>query len=160
MKVGLVPCTKSKKYYPCPARIMYSASPIFRWTLKYALSTCDKVYILSAKHGLLELDDIINFYNVSFDESSIEERKEWAGKVLSDLRAKTSLENDEFLILVGKDYYEFLLEDIKNYEIPLKNSGIHDRIPKIKELMGINNAQSKKGIIPPILDVYRDKKKE
>ncbi len=134
MKIGLISCSKAKKKYPCPAREMYSASNIFRRSLEYAGMVCNKVYILSAKHGLLDLDSVIKPYDETLTNKSVAERKEWAENVIFELNKKTDLENDEFLILTGKKYHEFLLNDLKNYKLPLEGVSMFNRISKLKEL--------------------------
>ena len=57
-----------------------------------------------------------------------------AENVIFELNKKTDLENDEFLILTGKKYYEPLLNDLKNYQLPLEGVSVFNRISKLKEL--------------------------
>ena len=134
MKIGLISCSKAKRNHPCSAREMYSASNIFRRSLEYARMVCDKVYILSAKHGLLGLDDVIEPYNETLTNKSVVERKEWAENVIFELSKKTDWKNDEFLILTGKKYHEFLLNDLRNHQLPLEGVSMFNRISKLKEL--------------------------
>lgn len=49
MRVALISCTSKKKVYKCMASELYSESPRFTLSYKYAKENCDKVYILSAK---------------------------------------------------------------------------------------------------------------
>ena len=76
MKIGLISCSKAKKDYLCPAEEMYSESNSFRLSLEYAKKICDEVFILSAKHGLLDLEDTIQPYDETSDKP-IAERRKW-----------------------------------------------------------------------------------
>ena len=57
--IGLISCVKSK---PCAAKDMY-ISPLFRYMYSYAKKRCSKVYILSAKYGLIPENAPIAPYN-------------------------------------------------------------------------------------------------
>ena len=65
-KIVLLSCTKSKLDKPCPAKDMYSPSPMFQKTKAYgeALKP-DKMFILSAKYGLLPMDKQIEPYDLT-----------------------------------------------------------------------------------------------
>ncbi|MBV1818116.1 DUF6884 domain-containing protein [Clostridium cochlearium] len=135
MKVALISCTKAKKDYLCSAREMYSESNTFRLSLEYAEKTCDKIFILSAKHGLLDLEDTILPYDETLVDKPVAERKRWAEEVISRLKEKTDLEKDQFIILAGQKYNEFLLDHIKNFQLPLEGLTMFKRVPKLKELI-------------------------
>ena len=53
MKIALISCTKQKREYKCPARELYSESAWFREAYCYAKIVADKIFILSAKYGLV-----------------------------------------------------------------------------------------------------------
>lgn len=135
MKIGLLSCTKKKMDCICPVEEMYSKSAVFRHSLEYANMVCDEVFVLSAKHGLLSLDDIIRPYDETLVKKPVSERREWAKKIISELKRKTDLENDEFIILAGQKYSEFLLDSLKNHYLPLQGVSLHGRISKLKELI-------------------------
>lgn len=59
MQIALISCSKMKKTYPCPAHELYSASDLFSLSYQYAKKRADKVYILSAKYGLVVSDSFI-----------------------------------------------------------------------------------------------------
>lgn len=120
MKIALISCTSKKKTYKCKASELYSESPRFALAYNYAKKNSDKVYILSAKYGLVSDDEIIEPYNETLKDKSVEERKKWSENVLKNLESKFSLEDDEFLILAGVKYNEYLLPCINKYELPLK----------------------------------------
>lgn len=86
MKIGLVSCSKAKKGHICSAREMYSESNTFRLSLEYLEKTCDKIFILSAKHGLLDLEDTIQPYDETLVEKPVAERRKWADEVILKLK--------------------------------------------------------------------------
>jgi len=111
---------------------MYISS-LFNYSIKYLNKRCDKVLILSAKYGLLELNEEIKPYNKTLNEMSKNDRINWSIKVLDELKIKTNLENDTFIILAGKKYREELVKYIRNYDIPMKNLGIGKQLRFLKE---------------------------
>lgn len=61
-------CVKLKRNSPCKARNMY-ISDLFQKSLAYAMQLNPRnIYILSAKYGLLGLDDYIEPYNQTLNE--------------------------------------------------------------------------------------------
>jgi hypothetical protein len=84
---------------------------------------------------LIPENEIIESYNETFRDKSISERKEWSLKVLKDLQSKFSLRDDEFLILAGTVYNEYLLEHINKYELPLKGKKLGQWISALKILL-------------------------
>lgn len=60
-------CVKTKQDHRCRADEMY-ISPLFKLSLRYAQSLNPrKIFILSAKYGLLELNDIIDPYELTLN---------------------------------------------------------------------------------------------
>lgn len=125
-KIVLISCVSKKEAEACKAKDMY-VSPLFKMSWEYAKQfSPDKVFILSAKHHLLDPDQRIDPYNVTLYKFAAAERKAWAQRVLSDLEAAgLSLEDDEFVLLAGKKYYEYLLGEsgIRNFTLPLHGHG-------------------------------------
>lgn len=75
--IALVSCTKTKRKVRSPAGSLYT-SPLFRKSLLYALSRTDRTYILSAKHGVLSLSDVIDPYELSIKDLTAKEKIQWA----------------------------------------------------------------------------------
>lgn len=124
MKIGLISCTKKKKSYSCEAEELYSKSSLFRYALKYCKKHYDKVYILSAKYGLINLHQKIEPYDKTLNTMNKKERKEWAEKTASQLKKKIKKE-DILYFHAGKNYREFLIPLLDNQKkIPLKHLGI------------------------------------
>ena len=133
-KIVLISCVSRKLPHRAKAKELY-VSMLFRLNLKYANSLCpDEIYILSAKHGLLELEREIQPYEQTLNNMRSAEIKEWANNVLQQLRSVTSLEEPEFIFLAGNKYRKYLLPHIKNAEIPLKGMRIGEQLQRLKEL--------------------------
>jgi hypothetical protein len=133
MKIVLIACSSRKIGRKARAEELYS-STLFRLGLKYAKHIkADKIFILSAKHGLICLDDEIEPYNETLNEMKIEGRRLWAENVLEQLKKISDIENDEIIFFAGKKYREFLIPYIKNYRIPLEGLGIGRQLKFLKE---------------------------
>ena len=125
MKIALISCVSKKLELAdgefVQAKDLYT-SPLFVNAYAYAKQLgVDKIYILSAKHGLLNEDDRIGWYNETLLNKSAKECKDWANKVLDELKVKGhDLSNDTFHLLAGKKYYQYLLGEgkIKKYVLP------------------------------------------
>ena len=134
VKIALIGCTSRKQDYSCPAIEMYTKSNYFNLKLDYCKKiNIDKIFILSAKYGLLEPDTIIQPYNLHLKSTSKDYRLNWSENVLKDLKQKTDIENDEFIILAGNDYMKYLLEYIPNHNNPVKGLGIGQQMKFFKE---------------------------
>jgi hypothetical protein len=98
--------------------------------MKYAkdILKADKIFILSAKYGLLPLDKEIDPYNVTLINMSKEEKQRWAKTVVRQLRGECDISHDKFYILAGKNYYEDLILYLQNYEIKMEGLKIGERI--------------------------------
>ena len=119
-KVVLISCVSKKLHHKSKAQDLY-VSPLFKKNLQYAKSlNPDKIFILSAKYGLLRLNEEIEPYDKTLNKMRSKEIKEWANYVLNQLKKSNDLENDEFIFLAGYNYRKFLLTHIKHYNIPMQ----------------------------------------
>lgn len=133
MKIYLISCVKQKKDFACKAKEMYT-SPLFKGAYKYAQKMqADKIFILSAKYGLLHEDDIIEPYNETLNTKHKQEVYEWSNRVLSQLIKETDIEKDTFVFLVGEKYRKYLLPKLNHYEIPLQGLSIGKQLAFYKE---------------------------
>ena len=74
MKIVLVSCVKSKQARTCKASEMYT-SFWFKSAYRYALEQKpDKIFILSAKYGLLEADEVIETYEKKLSNRTAERK--------------------------------------------------------------------------------------
>lgn len=132
-KIVLISCVSKKLKNKAKAENLYT-SPLFKSNLKYARSlNPDKIFILSAKYGLLELDKEIEPYDITLNNMNDEEKRTWAKKVLEKLKEEVGLEKDEIIFLAGENYRKYLIPRIKNYKIPMQNLGIGKQLKFLKE---------------------------
>jgi hypothetical protein len=111
LRVGLVGCTKTKLDHRAPARDLYSASPMFRGRRFYVETTCDRWFILSAKHGVVDPGRVLSPYDVSFIGASRQLKRDWAQGVLLELESRLGeLRGTKFEIHAGRDYWDHGLE--------------------------------------------------
>lgn len=131
-KIVLVSCASKKLSARSQAKDLY-VSTLFELNLKYAYSlNPDAIYILSAKHGLLDLETEIEPYNLTLNNMTRNEVKEWAIKVVSQLGEKTDLINDHFIFLAGNKYREYLVSSLKSWEAPLEGLPIGRQLQYLK----------------------------
>ncbi len=129
----LISCASKKLPHRARAGDLY-ISPLFRLNLKYARQLApSQIFILSAKYGLVQLDEEIEPYDVTLNSMSARERKAWADKVLAQLQEHSDVERDNFVFLAGQKYRQYLLPHIKTYEIPLLGLPIGKQLHFLKE---------------------------
>jgi hypothetical protein len=143
MKIALISCTSKKKIFKCPARDLYAESPRFRLAYTLARLAADKIFILSAKYGLVPENKIIEPYSETLKDKSARERQAWGDMVLSELRNATDLERDEFIILAGEAYQENLLPHITHFWLPLKGKKQGEWIPELERLIMVESETDK-----------------
>lgn len=130
MKIAILSCSKKKnplgEVNPIEAKDLYQGN-IFKKSYTYAKDflKLDKIYILSAKYGLLHPSDKISSYDKTLKNFSSKERKEWSEKVLSQMKSENiDLEKAEFFFLTGKVYYKEIIGEGKceKFELPFVNN--------------------------------------
>jgi len=132
-KIVLISCVKKKRKNPAKAKDLY-ISDLFKKSYRYAqLLKPDNIFILSAKYGLLEPEQIIEPYNETLKDKSSTEIKEWSRRVISELDEKIDIDKSEIIILAGSKYYKYLLPYIKNYKLPLGTLPIGSRLSFLKK---------------------------
>ena len=106
-KVILISCAKTKRNTPSAAKDLYQ-SDLFRSMRCYAEENTDSWYILSAKHGVLQPDTIIEPYEKTLNQMTKPERMAWAEEVqktVVDLIAPGGM----VTMLAGERYRENLI---------------------------------------------------
>ena len=136
MKIALISCSKEKKDYSYPAKELYSASTLLSLSYAYAKQRADKIYILSAKYGLVAEDQILEPYNQTLNEMSRTEQLDWADRVLQALQKECDLTADHFMILAGNNYCKDLVSSLPNCELPLAGMPLGKRIAFLKSQLG------------------------
>lgn len=137
-RIVLIACSGKKietNGNPIAAEKLY-IGPLFKKSLEYAkLINADKIFILSAKHHLVELDDKLEKYDCYLKTFDIEEIIKWSKMVIKQLKTKADLKNDEFIILAGRDYYRFFKDDITYMELPLEGMKIGLKLKELNRLI-------------------------
>ena len=112
--VGLVGCVSQKAAGPRPARDLYT-SALFRGRRGYVERACDRWWILSALHGLVDPDAVLAPYDVTLTRASVAQRRAWSARVLSQLREMGDLgAGDVVEIHAGADYRDYgLVEGLR-----------------------------------------------
>jgi len=123
-QIVLISCSKSKLSFKAMAQDLYTGT-IFKYSMQYAKSLKpDNIYILSAKYGLVPLDDIIVPYDKTLYSMSSIDRKDWSSRVLNQLEKQVDLGKNHFIILAGEIYRKYLVMQFEtqsvSFEIPLK----------------------------------------
>ena len=75
-RIGLVGCGKSKLSRPAPAKDLY-IGPLFRLSRAWVERFCDEWGILSAKHGLVMPNQVVEPYDVSMASLDKDYRRQW-----------------------------------------------------------------------------------
>lgn len=112
-------CTKTKENKKCKAMEMYMPSSLFQKSYEYAKTlTSDEndIYILSAKHHLLRLSDIIEPYNETLNDASEEENKKWAEEVISQMKNHRIDFDEKTYFFAGENYIKNIKDNFSNYE--------------------------------------------
>lgn len=134
--IALVACAKAKERYSTYAALLYK-SPLFRKSLLYALSNSHQTYILSAKHGLLNLDSVVEPYDVTLKKLDADSRIAWSQRVSEQLKEKVK-PRDTVILLAGREYFSGLRTPLAKIgcriEIPLGSLSLGHRLQRLAKL--------------------------
>lgn len=136
-RIALIGCSSTKQTTAAPARDLY-ISQLFRKSVAYAEATCDRWYILSAKHGLVHPDQTIEPYDMRLGVAVGEgERRvppppieQWSAKVRTQMDLELRDVPAAHLIVLAGAIYEVAVTARTDwsYETPLKGLGIGYRL--------------------------------
>ena len=130
-KIVLISYVSKKRPRKCKARGLY-ISAFFKKNLQYALKLeSEKIFILSAKYGLVELEDDIELYDLTLNTMSAIEIKKWANSVLHQLGEKTDLMHDQFIFLAGAKYRKYLTPHLVHVEVPMEGLRIGEQLHRL-----------------------------
>jgi len=142
--IVLISCVSRKCETKAKAKELYK-SALFRLSLEYAQSlNPDKIFILSALHHLLDLETVIEPYDVTLSNVpknkrkpglkvlNPDEKKEWGKTVTMQLSNQFDLEHDKFIILAGNEYVIPLDGRLRNSDLPLDGLSIGERLAFLK----------------------------
>lgn len=87
----LIACSATKAAAAAPAADLYRGD-LFRKALAWARRDAyDEVAILSARHGLVPLHQMLQPYDDSLTVATLQERRRWAARVLASLQERWPL---------------------------------------------------------------------
>ena len=114
-------------------------SALFKKSRAYAERGFDAWYVLSAKHGLVAPDAVLEPYNLTLNELGVAARRAWADRVLGQLRSHIAA-GDSVTFLAGKRYREFLEEPLRamgvDVRVPLQGLRIGEQLARLDEMVG------------------------
>ncbi len=146
-KIVLISCVSRKGNEKAKAKDLYKG-PLFTNSLTYAEKlNPDKIFIISAKYGLVELNKEIEPYDITLSYVppskrakkpnlkvlTKKEAKLWGEKVIEQLEKVADLKYDKFIILAGQSYLEPIRNGLANIEEPLKGLKQGERVKFLKE---------------------------
>jgi len=132
LKVGLIACCGQKLEGRHAAGEIYQ-SALFKKSKEWVEANCDKWFILSAKHGLLEPHQEIDAYDQTLNDYTVMQRNEWSNRVRDQM---ADLSNDELFVLAGENYCGWTKG--LNVERPLAGKGIGQQLQWLTQ-ENINN---------------------
>lgn len=131
-KIVLISCVSKKLSHKAKVKDLY-ISPLFKMNLSFAHHLQpDKIFILSAKHGLVNLEQEFEPYEQTLNKMSSHEIKKWAERVSEQMRGKIDFENDKVIFLAGEKYRKYLLPLFRNVSVPLKGLSIGKQLQYLK----------------------------
>ncbi len=128
--IGLVGCAAAKLSRPAPARDLYT-SQLFRKASAYAEANSDHWYILSAKHGLVSPDQMLEPYDMKLGHKSGPPIWDWACMVRDQLETELWRIGEplaELLVLAGEQYRTFLRMGNWPARVPMDGMGIGQQL--------------------------------
>lgn len=137
--IGLVACVKSKLETAAPARELYT-SPLFRKSRAYILAHSDRWYILSAKYGLLDPNEVIHPYEMTLKTMPKRQKDIWAHQVLTKLLNLTT-PADTIIFLAGLEYRKGLIPALQHrgnsIQIPMEGIPFGNQLAWLTEHTGV-----------------------
>lgn len=110
MRIGLVGCVKTKRVCAAAAKDLY-ISPLFKGRRQFVERSCDRWFILSALHGLVPPEQILEPYDETLVATPRGHRRLWAERVLHQIDdVLGNIHGDQFELHAGADYLAFGIE--------------------------------------------------
>lgn len=122
--VYLVSCVSQKREEPSPAKDLY-VSDWFRKARRYAEASGSPWFVLSAKYGLVNPNEMVAPYERTLNTMSVADRRQWANRVLAQLD-ETAPGLGRAVFLAGKHYREFLVDQLgsRNVAVSVPMEGL------------------------------------
>lgn len=135
VSIALVGCSGPKLKEAAPARQLYT-SQLFRSALSLAERRHDVVYIISAKHELVALDQVIAPYDLTMADIAKEWRVIWGLRVWGSIQSRHQRVDRQIFIYAGKDYAQPILRagfHRATFHEPLAKMQIGQRLRWLRE---------------------------
>lgn len=131
-RIALIGCGKQKAATTCAARAMYRSQQA---SLRWALLHCDRVLVLSAKHGLVGLDDVLEPYDETLPRAKAD-REALGSRVGAQIVAAVGEVDATLVCLAGEKYADAISFDKPEWEYhweePLRGMEIGQRLAWFK----------------------------
>ena len=128
--IYLISCVSKKRATPARARDLYK-SELFRRARAYVETTGCPWFILSAKHGLVDPDEVVAPYEQTLNTMRVAERRKWAEKVQAQMDERLPAA-ERIIIFAGKRYREFLMPYLRRraakVEVPMGSLRIGEQL--------------------------------
>lgn len=133
--IGLVGCAAQKLSRPAAAKDLY-VSQLFRKSAAYVESHSDRWYVLSAKHGLVAPDTVLEPYDTRLGHKNGPPIWDWASRVAEQLAEATADdEAPELLVLAGEQYRTLLRRTTLPARVPMEGLGIGQQLGWLTEAL-------------------------
>jgi hypothetical protein len=132
MTVYLIACSAKKLPHAAPGDELYQGQA-FKLARALAMRDADRWAILSAKHGLVEPDTVIEPYDYALRDASLEKRRAWGARVSAAMHAR-GYRGERVVILAPRAYVLPILADrlgsnmFETFETPLRGLGIGQQL--------------------------------
>lgn len=132
-KIVFLACSKTKATTKQQALNLYT-SALFQLSLLYAKKLApDTIYVLSAKHGLVDLYEELEPYEQTLIGADQRTLKLWTAKVQKQLAEKNIvLKETDAVFLAGKQYRKYLASLFKTSTAPLSTLGLGKQLQFLK----------------------------
>jgi hypothetical protein len=115
--IGLLACSRTKLDRSAPARELY-CSPLFRAARAYAEQRYGAGRWLSARHGVVEPDALLEPYDLALQSLGANDRRHWSERVAADL-ARRFPPSTIYWLHAGALYRKALARAFANSRAPL-----------------------------------------
>ena len=130
--IAFISCVKKKKDVPCKAKDIY-VSDFFKKQLDYARSINPNIYILSAKYGVLKLDDYVEPYEKTLKTMSKAEINQWYELVRRQLTEKGVDFTEKAIFVCGDLYANGVATLFPDHDLPMAGMSFGNRLKFMKE---------------------------
>jgi hypothetical protein len=116
-ELGIIPCSKAKNVLGVTPLTLYRSTP-FSVMVKHAQQRCGRILIMSAKYGLLKLDDRVANYNTYLPTLRGDHRAKLARTIDECAHQLKLLEIHprQVLSYLPEAYYRFLASEVPDLE--------------------------------------------